>query len=566
LDDPLSLSQASLPGLCPISPELDKLADAGAEERGAIFTRGEVVELILDLIGYTTGAPLHKQRILEPSFGDGDFLLPLVNRLIDTWEADETSQSADALSGCVRAVELHTDSFNSTKHKVQSLLTERGIEQSTASALADAWLIKGDFLTQPLTGDFDYVAGNPPYIRQEQIPDVLLAEYRRIYRTIYDRADIYVAFIERSLGLLSKQGKLGFICADRWMKNKYGGPLRQMVSEQFHLQCYIDMVDTDAFHSEVSAYPAITVITRKKSGKTRVARQPEISRPSLSKLATAMTGKRKPGKNSGVNELTGVASGAEPWILHSFDKLAVVRRLEADFPRIEETGCKVGIGVATGADNAFIGPFDNLDVEPGRKLPLAMTRDIMTGCVQWQGKGVINPFADTGKLVNLDDYPKLAGYLEARKDQIAKRHVAQKAPANWYRTIDRIYPELAIRPKLLIPDIKGEAHIVYEDGQLYPHHNLYYIIADDWDLKALRSVLVGGIGRLFVGIYTTKMRGGYLRFQAQYLRRIRLPQWETVPKPVRKILIEASDNDDRAAMRKAIIELYDLNSQEQAAL
>jgi hypothetical protein len=39
-----------------------------------------------------------------------------------------------------------------------------------------------------------------------------------------------------------------------------------------------------------------------------------------------------------------------------------------------------------------------------------------------------------------------------------------------------------------------------------------------------------------------------------------------VPKPVRKILIEASDNDDRAAMRKAIIELYDLNSQEQAAL
>ena len=168
--------------------------------------------------------------------------------------------------------------------------------------------------------------------------------------------------------------------------------------------------------------------------------------------------------------------------------------------------------------------------------------------------------------MNLDDYPKLAGYLEARKDQIAKRHVAQKAPANWYRTIDRIYPELAKRPKLLIPDIKGEAHIVYEDGQLYPHHNLYYITADDWDLKALRSVLVGGIGRLFVGIYTTKMRGGYLRFQAQYLRRIRLPQWETVPKPVRKILIEASDNDDRAAMRKAIIELYELNSQEQAAL
>jgi len=566
LADPLQLSQASLPGLCPITPELTKLADAGAEERGAIFTRSEVVDLILDLIGYHTGQPLHTRRILEPSFGDGDFLLPLINRLIDIWEADTPAQPAETLSDCIRAVELHTDSFSNTQRKVRSLLMERGIDKSAATTLADTWLIKGDFLTEPLKGHFDYVAGNPPYIRQEQIPDALLAEYRRIYHTIYDRADIYVAFIERSLSLLSEQGKLGFICADRWMKNKYGGPLRKMVSEQYHLQCYIDMVDTDAFHSEVSAYPAITVITREKAGKTRVAQQPEITRPALSKLATAMTGKKNPGKTSGVKELTGVATGAEPWILHSFDKLVVVRRLEADFPTIEETGCKVGIGVATGADNAFIGLFDQLDVEPDRKLPLAMTRDIMTGSVQWKGKGVINPFADTGKLVNLDDYPKLASYLEERKDQIAKRHVAQKATANWYRTIDRIYPELVKRPKLLIPDIKGEAHIVYEDGQLYPHHNLYYIIADNWNLKALRSVLAGGIGRLFVGIYTTKMRGGYLRFQAQYLRRIRLPQWETVPVSVQQTLVEASDNDDRAAMRKAIIELYGLNKKEQAAL
>ena len=45
-------------------------------------------------------------------------------------------------------------------------------------------------------------------------------------------------------------------------------------------------------------------------------------------------------------------------------------------PTLEEAGCKVGIGVATGADQAYIGPFDELDVEPDRKLPLVMTRDI----------------------------------------------------------------------------------------------------------------------------------------------------------------------------------------------
>ena len=135
-----------------------------------------------------------------------------------------------------------------------------------------------------------------------------------------------------------------------------------------------------------------------------------------------------------------------------------------------------------------------------------MTRDILSGRVEWRGFGVVNPFNDDGGLVELRRYPRLRNYLELRKDQIASRHVAQKAPANWYRTIDRIYPALTYEPKLLIPDIKGKAHIVYEDGKLYPHHNLYYITSRDWDLKALRAVLRSGIARLFISTYSTRMR------------------------------------------------------------
>ena len=78
---------------------------------------------------------------------------------------------------------------------------------------------------------FTHVVGNPPYVRQEAIPDVLMAEYRKHYKTIYDRADIYVPFIERSLELLAAGGELGFICANRWMKNKYGKKLRELVSK-----------------------------------------------------------------------------------------------------------------------------------------------------------------------------------------------------------------------------------------------------------------------------------------------------------------------------------------------
>ena len=297
-----------------------------------------------------------------------------------------------------------------------------------------------------------------------------------------------------------------------------------------------------------------------------MAYQPDISGDALSTLARALRSSTTPPRISGVREAQAVASGSEPWILDSSDQLALLRRLESDFPTIEEAGCKVGIGVATGADKAFIGRFDALDVEPDRKLPLAMTRDIDSGTVHWRGFGVINPFGDDGKLVPLADYPKLRRYLESHRDQIAARHVAQKAPTNWYRTIDRIYPEIAAKPKLLIPDIKGEAHIVYEGGKLYPHHNLYFITSDSWDLRALQAVLKSGIARLFVATYSTKMRGGYLRFQAQYLRRIRLPHWKSVPASLKLELVEAAKRGDVAACNAAVFKLYGLSASEQAAL
>lgn len=561
-----ALRQPSFPSLCPVAAAVEVMADAGIEERGAIFTRREVVDFILDLSGYTVDRPLHELRLLEPSFGHGDFLLSAIDRLLAAWRAAGRPDPLRALGNAVRAVELHRASMARTAISVTDRLIEEGVPAQTAEVLVDRWLLQGDFLLTELEGRFDVVVGNPPYVRQELIPDALMAEYRARYRTIYDRADIYVPFIERSLSLLAEGGQCGFICSDRWMKNRYGGPLRALVADGYHLKTYVDMVNTAAFHVDVVAYPAITVIAREKATGTRIAHRPAIDSATLAALASQIASERPPALASGVRELHGVTAGAEPWILESSDQLALVRRLEADFPAIEDAGCKVGIGVATGADKAFIGRYDELDVEPSRKLPLVMTRDIDSGDVAWRGYGVINPFADDGRLVELAAFPRLQRYLEERREQIARRHVAQKAPANWYRTIDRIYPAIAAKPKLLIPDIKGQAHVVYEDGKLYPHHNLYYITSDTWNARALQAVLLSGIARLFVAIYSTQMRGGYLRFQAQYLRRIRLPEWEKVQPVLQRELVDAAERQDVAACNRAVFKLYGLSEAERAAL
>ena len=537
-------------------------------ERGAIFTRREVVDLILDLVGYSEDQPLMSARLLEPAAGHADFLLPAIFRLVRSYLAHggNVANVADDLATAILAFEVHPESLVTARLAVVSELVRLGVSKRSAGALADGWLVMGDFLLAPISGSFSHIVGNPPYVRQELIPETLLAEYRSRFRTLYDRADLYVPFFERCLGMLAPAGRLGFICTDRWTKNKYGGPLRQMIADGFELTHYVDLVNTPAFLVDVMTYPAITVIERpepnSKKKQTRVAYRPEIDADTLSTLGKAMT-EPAPGSVSGVVSMADVVNGSEPWIVHQPDRLALVRRLEEMLPTLEEAGCKVGIGVATGNDGVYIAPSDTFDVEDSRIVPLVRTQDIRGGEVVWQGMAVLNPFEDDGTVVDLAKYPRFAAHLERNSKAIRARNVAKRNPNRWFRTIDRIYPALVKQPKLLVPDIKGDAHIVYEDGHLYPHHNLYFITASDWDLRALQAVLLSGIARLFVATYSTAMRGGFLRFQAQYLRRIRLPLWKNVPDHLRLALRDAAISGNPEAANLATFELYQLDDAER---
>jgi hypothetical protein len=556
------MDQAALPGFCAVTDAIERLAESGGvEERGAIFTKREVVDFILDLCGYTPDRPLHTMRLLEPSVGEGDFLIPIVDRLLASYRRFHPGGDPVAdLPDAIRVVELSRPTLAAARCRLHDHLVQNGLTAEQSTALCDRWLMQGDFLLVELRKEgFDFVVGNPPYVRIEQIPIALQEEYRRRYKTLYDRADLYVAFMERSLAELRDGGVLGFIVSDRWTKNKYGGPLRKLVSKEHHLRHYVDMVNTPAFLRDVIAYTGIFVIAREEDGPTTVAHRPKIDADHLRSLARQLRGQAP-----GAVEIKNVVFGSEPWMLEEFERLVVMRRLEEAFPLLEDAGCKAMIGVATGLDEAYVGKFEDLDVEPDRKLPLVTTKDIKTGALIPLGLGVINPWRDEGGLVDLKRYPRLSAHLEQYRTQLEKRSTAKGKPAQWHKTIDRITPSLTYRPKLLIPDIKGSANVVFEPGQHYVHHNLYYVVSDEWDLQALRAVLLSSVAALFVAAYSVKMRGDYLRYQAQYLRRIRLPRWSAVADEHRAALKEAGLSGDLAACDRAAFALYGLTEAEIA--
>jgi tRNA1(Val) A37 N6-methylase TrmN6 len=540
-----------------------------SDERGAVFTKPEVVDFILDLAGYDPMRKLVSKRILEPSCGHGEFVVAIVDRLMVSFQRYCGSMAAvdDELRNAIRAVETHEESVRETRVRVADQLVGHGVGLAQAKRLATAWIVSGDFLLADLPGSFDFVVGNPPYVRQELIPDDLLAIYRQRYATLYNRADLYVPFIERGLRLLSKEGKLCYICSDRWMKCAYGKPLRAMIAKGFHLDAFVDMVDTPAFQSDVIAYPAITLLSRLRPehNGTLAAYRPAIDRITLRPLARALL-RMDIAAPAGVQHLECVVDGHHPWLLDSHARLAVVRKLEGCFPLLEEAGCKVGIGVATGCDRAYIGDFDGLDVEPERKLPLVMAGDIRSGRIAWSGSGIVNPFEQGGALASLEHYPKFGRFIRARADLLKARNVAKRSGEGWYRTIDRIWHDLTTTPKLLIPDIKGDANVVFDEGRFYPHHNLYWVTSSTWELRALQCVLRSAVTKAFVATYCVKMAGGFLRFQAQYLRRIRIPQWITVGASQRRALASAAKSLDQSAIDCAVFDLYGVSARERKVL
>ncbi len=532
-----------------------------ADEHGEVFTRRWIVELILDLSGYTADKDLGGMVAVEPSCGAGAFLVPMVERLIES--CSRHHRPLTDVRSALRAFDLLSSNAELAQKAVCKALTDAGLAESVALDVARESVRSEDFLLcKHDLGSADFVLGNPPYVRLEQVSPQRSAAYRRACPTMRGRADIFVGFIEVGLRLLRSGGVLGFIVADRWMHNQYGKDLRQFIAASFAVDTVISMHDVDAFEERVSAYPAVTILRRRPQGEAVIA---ETSRAFSERDGVSFRrwrGSRRGSLSNGAVQAARLSTwpdSASSWPSGDPKNVAVVLDLERRFPPLEDptTGTRVGIGVATGNDSVFLTRNRDL-VEPDRLLPLLMTHDTVSGQVEWSGTHLVNPW-DDGQLVDLAEFPRLRTYLQSHGSEVRARHVAQQNKSRWYRTIDRVEPGLLERDKLVIPDLKAYLQPVLDRGTAYPHHGLYFVTSERWDLEVLGGLLLSDIAELFVSTYCVKMRGGCYRFQAQYLRRIRVPQLSSVGKRDAAHLKRAFANRDRTSASAIARRLYDID-------
>jgi hypothetical protein len=132
---------------------------------------------------------------------------------------------------------------------------------------------------------FDCVIGNPPYVKLQHFRKVnpdqsdYYLKQRRGDGPLYESAqtgnfDPYLLFIEKGLSLLSREGYMGYIAPNVWLKNEYGEGLRRAVKRQRTLDRWIDFQSHQVFE-EATTYTALQFFRGQRTEAVRFALAPD---------------------------------------------------------------------------------------------------------------------------------------------------------------------------------------------------------------------------------------------------------------------------------------------------
>ncbi len=106
---------------------------------------------------------------------------------------------------------------------------------------------------------YDYVVGNPPYVRIQTLPPESRKKYRDAYETTTGNYDIYIPFVERGIKWLNEGGHLGYINPNQFMVADYGELLRGFISKKHIIRQLLNFGDTQVF-ADATNYPCILTI------------------------------------------------------------------------------------------------------------------------------------------------------------------------------------------------------------------------------------------------------------------------------------------------------------------
>ncbi|WP_406795351.1 Eco57I restriction-modification methylase domain-containing protein [Bacillus velezensis] len=227
-----------------------------------VFTPGKIVEEMLDKIDYKK--KLYGKKVLEDSCGNGNILLMIVERYINSSiiEGYSLTSIKRGLESDIYGIEIDRIHYKKCLVNLDRIAEKYDLHDVhwkvfNEDSLKKKWEIK-----------FDYIIGNPPYIKYSEInPDTRRFIKETFITCSIGKFDYCYAFVESALNNLNKTGKLIYLIPNSIFKNVFGKDLRNLLLNK--LNEIIDYTDFKIFPNVLTSSALILVDNNRISNEIK---------------------------------------------------------------------------------------------------------------------------------------------------------------------------------------------------------------------------------------------------------------------------------------------------------
>lgn len=323
-------------------------------------------------------------------------------------------------------------------------------------------------------GGFDVIIGNPPYVRNTELPSTDKTFYSRFYQSTEKQYDLYILFIERAISLLKPDGLFGYIIPNKILSADYGIKLREMILENCEILKITDVSDIPVF-KDAATYPVILIL-RKRKAKTASAVEVKICKDEKDIYGN---------KGYEIKQSKFKESDNYQFLIHADEDTSdILKKIETKSTTLD-TIFDVRKGIETGNDKERTFISEN---KPSVKdaVPVLGANTIRRYFIDWNKRYVIY---DTKKL----NGPRKAEYFE--------------------------------RPKFVTGRTVKRLSFAFDDKNFYALDTTQILFTDQ---KIDYFGVLGLINSKLINFYYTikfkdsHMQGGYIRCYTNYLEKIPL--------------------------------------------
>ena len=270
---------------------------------GEFYTPKKVVEYILDAVGYKPENEIREKKILDPACGSGSFLVEATQRLVERYRRsglnlknpDDARQIIKECINHIYGLDIHPfacfiaetnlhfqliDLFDIVRQKDRYYKLPRLNVYRTDSlippgeGLIELTVFRDNSRRKMVIEEtkgadrikrmkFDYVVGNPPYVRVDNIARSYRKRYTEIFKDLLaGKWDIYIPFIYKGIEWLNKYKKFGYIVSNKFFLLEHGLPLREYLLEKCLIDQVIDLSGVKVFAESLPA-PAIVIMQKR---------------------------------------------------------------------------------------------------------------------------------------------------------------------------------------------------------------------------------------------------------------------------------------------------------------